>query len=99
MLFFLLIGGILGRLCATGKTVEVGARKKRVGQGESRRGLPVAVHVLLTHRGPVPISRLPLIGRLDAADVDAGIRPGHRYRMQLASWPWLGQGMVIEIYP
>ena len=44
-------------------------------------------------------SGLPPIGYLDAAEVYAGIRPGRRYRMRLASRPWSGDRMVIEIYP
>jgi hypothetical protein len=95
LLLVVLIGGMGGYL----PTVEVVVREKRVEQGESRRGLPVDVRVLLTDRGLLPISGLPLIGYLDAAEVYAGIRPGRRYRMRLASRPWSGDRMVIEIYP
>lgn len=63
-------------------------QEKRIEEGKSRRGLPVDVHVLLTNRARLPISGLPLIGYLDAAEVYAGIRPGRRYRMRIASGPW-----------
>ena len=95
LLLVVLIGGMVGYL----PTVEVVVREKPVEQGESRRGLPVDVHVLLTDRGLLPISGLPLIGYLDAAEVYAGIRPGRRYRMRFASRLWNGDRMVIEIYP
>ena len=95
LLLVVLIGGMVGYL----QTVEVVVREKRVEQGESRRGLPFDVHVLLTDRGLLPISRLPLIGDPDAAEVYAGIRPDRRYRMRFASRPWSGDRMVIETYP
>lgn len=87
LLLVVLIGGMAGYLYATGETTDAPVREKRVAQGESRRALPIDAHVLLTDRGPVPISGLLLIGYLDAAEVCPGIRPGRRYRMQLASWP------------
>ena len=99
LLLVVLIGGMVGYLYATSQTVEVVVREKRVEQGESRRGLPVDVRVLLTDRGLLPISGLPLIGYLDAAVVYAGIRPDRRYRMRFASRLWSGDRMVIEIYP
>jgi hypothetical protein len=99
LFLIVLIGGMLGWLYATSETVEVVVQEKRLEEGKSRRGLPVDVHVLLTDRGRLPISELPLIGYLDAAEVYAGIRPGRRYRMRIVSWPWSGDHMVIEIYP
>ena len=94
-----LIGGMLGWLYATSETVEVVVQEKRIEEGESRRGLPVDLHVLLTDQGRLPISSLPVIGYLDAAGVYAGIRPGRRYRLRIATLPWSGDRMVIEIYP
>lgn len=92
-----LIGGMFGWLYATSETVEVLVREKRVEEGQSRRGLPVDVHVLLTDRGRLPISSLPLVGYLDADEIYAGIRPGQRYRMRIASWPWSENRMILDI--
>ena len=74
-------------------------QEKRLEAGPSRRGLPVDVHVLLTERGRLPISSLPRIGYLDSAEVYASIRPRRRYRMRIASMPWSGDRMVIDIWP
>jgi hypothetical protein len=94
-----LIGGMVGYPYATSAAVDVVVREKRLEQGESRRGLPVVVHVPLPDRGPLPMSGLPLIGYRDPAEVYAGIRPGRRYPMRLASWPWRRDRMVTEICP
>jgi hypothetical protein len=99
LFLIVLVGGMLGWLYATSETVEVLVQEKRLEEGTSRRGLPVDIHVLLTDRGRLPISGLPLIGYLDVAEVYAGIRPGRRYRMRIASLPWSGNRMVIEIDP
>jgi hypothetical protein len=90
LLLVVLTDGTLRYLYATIETVEAAVREKRPEPGRSRRGLPVDVHVLLTERGPLPISRLRLIGHLDAAAVYAGIRPGRRCRIRPAGWPWSG---------
>jgi hypothetical protein len=94
-----LIGGMLGWLYATSETVEVVVQEKRIEAGESRRGLPVDLHVLLTDQGRLPISDWPVIGYMDAAEVYAGIRPGRRYRVRIATLPWSGNRMVIGIDP
>ncbi len=92
-----LIGGMVGWLYATSETIEVVVHEKRIEDGKSRRGLPADLHVLLTDQGRLPISSLPLIGYLDAAEVYAGIRPGRRYTVRIATLPWSGSRMVIGI--
>jgi hypothetical protein len=94
-----LIGGMLGWLYATSEMVEVVVEEKHIEEGESRRGFPVDLHVLLTDQGRLPISGLPVIGYMNPADVYAGIRPGRRYRVRVATFPWSGNRMVIGIDP
>jgi hypothetical protein len=99
LFLIVLIGGMLGYLYATSETVELLVQDKRIEEGRSRRGRPVEVHVLLTDQGRLPISGWPVVGYMDAAEVYAGIRPGRRYTMRIATMPWSGNRMVIGIDP